>query len=242
VLAISLDGRLAPAEGGAAQLGGRGDRRVLEEALAWADACLIGSETLRRHGTTCLIRDPSLLASRPGRQPQPIAIAVSRGRGLPADLPFFRQPLRRWQLILGSADSSAGRLDARGGRGADPIRIEAPGEELGYERRLCCDTWSAALATLLAAGQRRLVVLGGAALAASLVAEGLVDELQLSLCPLLLGGAHCWLPISLALPQPPPPPQPWRWQLIEQRPLEGGDLLLRYGRSSDGPWAPRPER
>ncbi len=235
MLAISLDGRLAPAEGGAAQLGGRGDRRALEEALAWADACLIGSETLRRHGTTCLIRDPSLLTSRDGGQPQPIAIAVSRGRGLPADLPFFRQPLRRWQLILAKADSSAGRLDASGGLGAGPIRIEAPGQERGYERRLCCDTWSAALATLLAAGQRRLVVLGGAALAASLVAEGLLDELQLSLCPLLLGGAHCWLPISLALPKP------WRWQLIEQRPLEGGDLLLRYQRSSDGPWAPRPD-
>ena len=46
VLAVSLDGRLAPAEGGAAQLGGSGDRRVLEEALAWADGCLIGAETL----------------------------------------------------------------------------------------------------------------------------------------------------------------------------------------------------
>ena len=37
VLAVSLDGRLAPPQGGAAQLGGPGDRRVLEEALAWAD-------------------------------------------------------------------------------------------------------------------------------------------------------------------------------------------------------------
>ncbi|MFM8674853.1 MAG: riboflavin biosynthesis protein RibD, partial [Vulcanococcus sp.] len=41
VLAVSLDGRLAPPAGGAAQLGGRGDRRALEEALAWADGCLI---------------------------------------------------------------------------------------------------------------------------------------------------------------------------------------------------------
>jgi formamidopyrimidine-DNA glycosylase len=34
VLAVSLDGRLAPADGGAAQLGGAGDRQVLEEAIA----------------------------------------------------------------------------------------------------------------------------------------------------------------------------------------------------------------
>ena len=81
-----------------------------------------------------------------------------------------------------------------------------------------------ALAALADAGQRRLVVLGGAALVGSLAAEGLLDELQLSLCPLLLGGPHSWLPAALALPQP------WRWQLREQRLLEGDELLLRYQR------------
>ena len=64
VLAVSLDGRLAPPQGGAASLGGVGDRQVLEEALAWADGCLIGAETLRCHGSTCLIRAPHLLAER----------------------------------------------------------------------------------------------------------------------------------------------------------------------------------
>jgi 5-amino-6-(5-phosphoribosylamino)uracil reductase len=236
VLAISLDGRLAPAEGGAAQLGGRGDRLALEESLAWADACLIGAETLRRHGNTCLIRDPSLLPSREGRSPQPIAIAVTRGRGLPADLPFFRQPVRRWQLILGSAHSFDGEKGGSAGIGEQPSGIETSGLDLGYERVLRCGTWSMALATLLAGGQRRLVVLGGAELAGSLVAEGHVDELQLSLCPLLLGGPHCWLPASLALPQP------WRWQLLEQRSLDGGDLLLRYKRGSAGLGASRPDR
>ncbi|MCH1545666.1 MAG: dihydrofolate reductase family protein, partial [Synechococcus sp. MOX_bin32] len=44
-----MDGRLAPPEGGAAQLGGEGDRRALEQALAWGDACLIGARTLRAH-------------------------------------------------------------------------------------------------------------------------------------------------------------------------------------------------
>ena len=43
MLAVSLDGRLAPPSGGAAQLGGSGDRQVLEQALAWSDAVLIGA-------------------------------------------------------------------------------------------------------------------------------------------------------------------------------------------------------
>ena len=64
VLAVSLDGRLAPPQGGAAYLGGIGDRQVLEEALAWADGCLIGAETVRRHRSTCLIHAPDLLAQR----------------------------------------------------------------------------------------------------------------------------------------------------------------------------------
>ena len=237
MLAISLDGRLAPAEGGAAQLGGRGDRLALEEALAWADACLIGSETLRRHGNTCLIHAQSLLPRRHGRDPQPIAIAVTRGRGLAADLPFFRQPLRRWQLILGCAGDSGFETGSNGGLGADPNWLAAPGPELAYERVLRHESWSAALETLRAVGLRRLVVLGGAALVGSLVAEGLLDELQLSLCPLLLGGAHSWLPASLVLPQP------WRWELREQAALEGGDLLLRYRRrSTAGPSVAKPER
>jgi 5-amino-6-(5-phosphoribosylamino)uracil reductase len=66
VLAVSLDGRLAPPDGGAAQIGGRGDRQVLEEALAWADACLIGGRTLRLHGSTCLIHAAPLLEQRHG--------------------------------------------------------------------------------------------------------------------------------------------------------------------------------
>ena len=80
VLAISLDGRLAPPEGGAAQLGGEGDRRALEQALAWGDACLIGAGTLRAHQCTCLIRNPQLLEQRrsEGRAEQPAAVVVSR--------------------------------------------------------------------------------------------------------------------------------------------------------------------
>ncbi|MFO7628584.1 MAG: dihydrofolate reductase family protein [Prochlorococcaceae cyanobacterium] len=210
VLAVSLDGRLAAAAGGAAQIGGEADRRVLEEALAWADGCLIGAETLRLHGSTCLIHAPHLLAARQGagRPLQPIAIAVSRGGELPAALPFFRQPLQRW-LLHGPA---------------------AP-ERPGFARRFPLASWGEALLELAAAGVERLVVLGGARLAGSLLAEDLIDGLQLTLCPCLLGGAHTWLPLAgPSFPHDPAAQPPW--QLMEQRPLAGGELLLRYRRAS----------
>lgn len=211
VLVISLDGRLAPPEGGAAQLGGPGDRRALEEALAWADGCLIGAETLRRHGTTCLLKDPQLLALRrgEGRHPQPVAIAVSRSGQLPATLPFFRQPLERWLLA------------------AEPSPVAIP----GFSHQLPLARWPEAIDALAGRGMRQLVVLGGAGLAASLLGAGLIDELQLTLCPRLLGGAHQWLPSGSPVWPPDGP-----WELIEHRALGGDELLLRYrrGRESSG--------
>jgi len=202
VLAVSLDGRLAPPEGGAAQLGGVGDREVLEEALAWADGCLIGAETLRRHGSTCLIRAPHLLAQRAasGRAQQPLAVVVSRGADISQGLPFWQQPLQRWLLTPGGSPA------------ASP-----------FDRCLDLESWGIALAALADLGLERLVVLGGAGLASSLLAEGWIDELQLTLCPRLLGGPHAWLPLEGAI-------QSGDWCLQEHRRLEGEELLLRYRR------------
>lgn len=213
VLAVSLDGRLAPPEGGAAQLGGRGDRRVLEEALAWADATLVGAETLRRHGSQCLIHQADLLQRRhqEGRPSQPLAIVASRSADLPAHLPFFRQPLRRWWL--------GPPVEGRAGGGAVPA-IPVPA---GFDRHVRLDGWSALRDVLPSHGIDRLAVLGGARLAAALLSEDCIDELQLTLCPRLLGGSHCWVPGGGSAPLPPS-----AWELLEQRPLGDGELLLRY--------------
>jgi len=211
VLAVSLDGRLAPPSGGAAQIGGRGDRRVLEEALAWADAALVGANTLRLHGTTCLIREPDLLEQRrsQGRPAQPTAVVVSHTGRFDSQLRFFSQPLTRW--LLG------------------PSLSEAPE---GFEAVVPLHSWAEAISALGARGLQRLVLLGGAELAGDLLQEQCVDELQLTLCPQLLGGPHSWLPPGVSL-------EPSQWQLLEQRRLEGEELLLRYRRLRDSAPGPR---
>ena len=236
MLAVSLDGRLAPPEGGAAQIGGRGDRGVLEEALAWADGALIGAETLRRHGTTCLIHGRDLLQSRQqrGLAPQPHALVVSRSGRLPAELPFFRQPLQRWLLLASSSELSPGApaaaVAALGQDGAGVVmeldHFDHPASAGGFERLLPLPDWDRGLRALAAAGLQRLVVLGGAALAGSLLAEDRLDALQLTVAPLLLGGPHTWL-----APQWPLPVDLRRgWSLQEQRLLEGGEVMLSYRR------------
>ena len=207
MLAVSLDGRLAPPDGGAAQLGGPGDRRMLEEALAWADAALVGAETLRRHGSTCLIRQSDLLDQRrhQGRPHQPHALVLSRTGALPVALPFWQQPLQRWWLRPREAGSSP--------------------TAASFDRQLPFDSLLELRQQLAGLGLSRLVLLGGADLASQWLAAGLVDELQLTLCPLLLGGAHSWCAADPGLGL-----DRRRWRLLEQRPLEGDELLLRYGR------------
>jgi len=229
VLAVSLDGRLAPPEGGAAQLGGAGDRRALEEALAWADGCLIGAQTLRLHGSTCLIRQADLLERRrlQGRPPQPWALAVSRSGWLDPQLPFFHQPVRRGLLTPAGASASPPAGFDRLWRlppDAEPLpgsAAEANPPQAGSRG------WPGLLAALAAEGMDRLLLLGGARLAARLLALDLVDGLQLTLVPRLLGGAHSWLPLA-------PLPAAGRWQLEESRPLGQGELLVRYGRPNGG--------
>ena len=210
VLAVSLDGRLAPPEGGAAQLGGPGDRRVLEQALAWADACLIGAGTLRAHQCTCLIRNPQLLDQRrrQGRPEQPVAVLVSHQSNFPQQWRFFQQPLQRWLL--------------------------APSAPLeGFDRWVpLMQSWRDQLQGLAALGMERLVLLGGAGLAADLLREDAVDELQLTLVPTLLGGSHTWMPGS-DLSLPAALSKQGAWVMSEQQMLAGDELLIRYLRRRD---------
>ena len=211
VLAISLDGRLAPPEGGAAQLGGEGDRRALEHALAWGDACLIGAGTLRAHQCTCLIRNPQLLEQRrsEGRTEQPAAVVVSRSPHFSSTWRFFDQPLQRWLLA------------------PDPV-------DQGFDRWFpLAPTWPERLEALGAAGIQRLVLLGGAQLSAALLQADCVDALQLTLVPQLLGGCFSWLPCT-DVPLPAALAQPGAWQSDGLDDLGGGELLVRYQRIRPG--------
>ena len=210
VLAVSLDGRLAPPEGGAAQLGRDGDRHALEQALVWADACLIGAGTLRAHQCTCLIRDPQLQQSRvvEGRPPQPAAVVVSHQADFPQHWRFFKQPLRRW-LLAPSAPSQ------------------------GFDNWVpLAKTWPERLQALASLGAQRLVLLGGAGLLADMLRADVVNELQLPLVPSLLGGEHSWVPADKRL-LPDALAQKGAWTLSETEMLGGDEVLVRYRRRRD---------
>ena len=215
VLAVSLDGRLAFPSGGPAQLGGAGDRQVLEQALAWADGCLMGAGTLRAHHCTCLIHDPGLLEARAREQrsPQPTALVVSRSETphFPAEWPFFQQPLERWLL-----------------HGTEAAAPEATPAD--FSQRLAMGaTWQETLAHLAAQGMQRLVLLGGASLVASCLRDDAVDELQLTLTPRVVGGEHSWVPFDAAGLSPALASSD-AWSLQGTERLQDDELVVRYRR------------
>ena len=188
---------------------------MLEHALAWADAALIGAGTLRAHHCTCLLHERELLDGRlmAGRSLQPTAVVVSGQPhpDFPADWLFFQQPLERW--LLRPEDPK------------DPARLE-----VGFDhvQPLSAD-WPKTLAALAAQGMERIVLLGGARLAAALLQADVVDELQLTLTPRVLGGPHGWVPwVGSQLPSALAASNAWALQ--EASPLEGDELLVRYRR------------
>jgi 5-amino-6-(5-phosphoribosylamino)uracil reductase len=99
----------------------------------------------------------------------------------------------------------------------------------GFSRILAFEDWPQTLERFAVLGLQRILVLGGAQLASALVAARALDELQLTVCPTLLGGSHLWLPAG-AWSDPS-----IRWLLVEQTRLEGGEQLLHYLRDDPGP-------
>ena len=90
--------------------------------------------------------------------------------------------------------------------------------------------WSETLQSLCSKGWFRLVLLGGAVLTHSLLAEDAVDELQLTLSPRLLGGSFTWL-LQTATPLPASLTSSQAWSLADSRSLGDNELLVHYCRN-----------
>ena len=224
VLAVSLDGRLCSPAEERAQLGGRGDRRVLEDSLAWADATLMGGKTLEVHKSTCLIKTAKLIKQRQleGLPDQPISIIVSRAKNHSPDWPYFNQPISRWLL-------SPSNLTSKDPKSRRMIN--------GYDHQLILkNNWSETLLDLYNMDIFKIVLLGGSSLVGSLLEVDLIDELQLTVTPEILGGGKTWVPTKTnTIYQEITNPS--NWKLNEVYPMEENELLLRYYRERREPSA-----
>jgi len=188
VLAMSADGKIADRDRAAARFSSKTDLAHLETLVAQADAVLFGAGTLRAYGTCLSVRRPDLKAQRVHRQqpPQPIQIVCSWTGQLDPAMRFFRQAVPRWLLTSPA--------------GASCWSKQAADDEGGFERILPELSepmdWRSLLQQFQHLGLHRLAVLGGGTLIASLAEQDLIDELHLTICPLLLGGVTAPTPFD----------------------------------------------
>ena len=214
VLASSIDGRIAYPEGGKTKLGLSGDRMVLEESLAWSDGMLMGGQTLRDHQSICIIKNKNLLKQRisTGKNEQPIALIASNQINFPVNWLFFKQPVRRWLLQKQDLENQIKLIN-------------------GFDKKINLKfTWRESLNDLYQKGITKIVLLGGANLISNFLLENLIDELQITITPHLLGGEYCWVSSKLRSLYKVMNTKN-NWMLKENKKLGNNELLIRYVRS-----------
>jgi len=213
VLATSLDGKIADFQRSAARFGSPHDKAHLEKQIAQVDAVLFGAGTLRAYGTTLRITHSDLLNQRQqqSKPQQPVHIVCSPSANLDPDYPFFRQPVPRWLL---TTTDGANRWQASESFEQILVAQDINGAII----------WHQAFEQLYKLDLRRLAVLGGGTLISSLLEEDLIDEIWLTLCPLILGGATA--PTLVDGPGFLAPHAP-RLHLLESRSLDN-ELFLHY--------------
>lgn len=215
VLAMTADGKIANVDREAARFGSGNDKKHLEKQIALADGVLFGAGTLRSYGTTLPIGDREILQARRGRgkSPQPIQIVCSASGRIEGNLRFFNQPVPRWLLT-----TVRGASFWQGKREFETILVA------GEDSRI---DWGFALIQLENRGIEKLAVLGGGDLVASLFERDLVDELWLTICPVIFGGATAPTPVGgdgLLLPK--------QLELVNLNRLDQ-EVFLHYRRVKD---------
>ncbi|MBK0326908.1 bifunctional diaminohydroxyphosphoribosylaminopyrimidine deaminase/5-amino-6-(5-phosphoribosylamino)uracil reductase RibD [Rhodobacteraceae bacterium F11138] len=210
-LASSFDGRIATGTGQSQWITGPQARRAVHAMRARHDAVMVGAGTARAD-------DPSLTVRDLGIQRQPVRVVVSRHLDLPllGQLARSAREIPLWVCHGDAADAE--RLKAWQGMGARLLPCAVDGMQLDPVD---------ILQQLGQAGLTRVFCEGGSALAGSLLAADLVDELIGFTAGLTIGAEGLPAIGALGLDRLDAAP---RFQLIETRPV-GDDILHRWQRA-----------
>lgn len=167
----TLDGAAYDENGRSGSLGGEVDTRVFALLRSLADIIVVGAGTARAE-SYAPVRPEEVdtdLRRRLGLSPVPPIAVVSRRLDVP-------DPLRTGGQLLITTTDAAG-IEALDG----DLDVLAYGEE--------AIDWSAVLAELARRGLRRVLCEGGPTLHGTLIGHDLVDDLCLTIAPVLAAGA-----------------------------------------------------
>ena len=166
--AISLDGRINTREKRFAFFGSARDHARMSRLRSEADAVLVGGATFRNWPHAALPDE----ADRGRLQAPPWNVVVTRSLDVPLSEGFLAESAVKPLFLTRAASVPAGfaaAVDAWPGEGDLPV------------------PWM--LERLAARGVERLLVEAGGDLLFQFLAEGAIDEMHVTLCPLVVGGA-----------------------------------------------------
>lgn len=173
VMVCSVDGRVAIA-GRSGGLGHPADRALLRGMRAEADAVLVGTGTIAAEGYGRLVddedRDRRIAAGRPGLPP---VVTITRSGRLPWQADLFAEP--GWPVLAFVGERRVADTEVV----ADLTILERPAAALAP---------AAVLAELGQRGIGSVTCEGGPELLAALLAAGCVDDILLTVAPLVAGG------------------------------------------------------
>ncbi|MGW6916174.1 pyrimidine reductase family protein [Kitasatospora sp. NPDC054939] len=175
-MVAGLDGG-ARLDGLSEGLSGDADKRIFGVLRALADVVLVGAETVRAEGYRPARPRAEFAAARAaaGQAPVPVIAVVTRSLGLDLAAPLFTEPLVRTVVV--TTDDTPEESRAAVAEVADVIVAGTGSVDL-----------RAAVGALAERGWTRMLTEGGPRLLGQLAAAGLLDELCLSVAPLLTGG------------------------------------------------------
>lgn len=206
--AIAIDGRV---DG----LSSPADQEVFDLLRSLADVVLVGAGTFRAERYPPVRLSPGLRAEREarGQAPVPRLAVVSRSLQLDWDRPSFTAAEVPAVIVTSEASDPGARARAAGAG-----EVVVAGEDHVDPR--------GALEALHARGDRVVLCEGGTSLMAELLAHELLDELCLTVSPLVGGD-----PSRIVADEPRPPLTRFR---LAQVLTAGDELYLRYLLRDDG--------
>ncbi|GHH64594.1 hypothetical protein GCM10017673_07510 [Streptosporangium violaceochromogenes] len=212
---------VASADGGAwlagrsGGLSGRGDRRVFGVLRGQADVILVGAATVRAEGYGPARPRPSWNEIRRGRPPAPPVAVITRRLDVDLTGPLFAEAGPYARTIVVTCDAAPRDRRQEAARHGEVIVA-------GDERV----DLAAAVGELAGRGLGRVLCEGGPKVNAQLAAAGLVDELCLTVSPMLIGGDA-----ARVLDGPAAPVALRLAHVLE----EDGFLFTRYVRATEPP-------
>ncbi|MGW1892841.1 pyrimidine reductase family protein [Streptomyces sp. NPDC002004] len=194
------------------------DMRVFGTLRGLADVVIVGAETVRQEGYRPARAREAFAARRAaaGQGPAPAIAVVTASLDLDFSLPLFTSPLVPTLVVTGAAapddrvaaarEAGVEVVVAGDGKGAEPERV---------------------VQALAERGMRRMLTEGGPRVLGQFVAAGVLDELCLTLSPMLTAGT------AQRIAGGPPMAVPERLALASVL-EEEGFLFLRYARARQG--------